>query len=653
MTGRLEPSSKPDSTRFAQDSANAVPGFWHSAFGAAEAVAAATEFSELHANAVGLFWLEYDPATAVHRLCHRATTQNTAKGAKSFLTPAGYSIRSRVNEYGGGSFCASADAVFFVDEQDQQIYSLTLNSGTFTLLTQNQTCRFGDLFYDNALQRILCVRETHAESVTQDLVAIDSRTGRVTQLASGADFYASPQVNDAGSQVAWVEWNVTAMPWDKTRLAVAVLDTETGALAANELPSYLRPGDGESQSILLPRFDRTGALWCISDHQGWWQLYRVEPNGPWLCLDSEEFDHALPPSQLGHQQYAFLPAEEVAFCKLQRGWMHLEVRDLEGGRRRLLPDYSLFRYLQSYQGALYCVAGAPDRTSTIVQIDVETGNHQVLEGGVQLLPDADLAKPEPFSFPVTTDTRAHGFFYRPANSHHLLKRFHHAPLIIMVHGGPTSATYPVLNPMVQFWTQRGFAVADLNYRGSSGFGREYRQALYHRWGIADVEDVLAALVELERRHWCNTGRAFIRGSSAGGFTALSAVVASGRFLGGCSLYGVSDPWTLRQATHRFESRYLDWLIADARSPERFQARSPLGKAEQITTPMIFFQGGRDKVVVPAQTEAMVAALKGQGLDIAYHYYPGEGHGFRQASTRQHALEQELAFYRKQLVLVSD
>lgn len=629
---------------------SAAPGFWDTPFGSAEAVAAAREFSELQSGPAGLFWLEYDPATAAQCLCHYVPDRG--EGSLGSLTGPGTSVRSRVNEYGGGAFCVSSEAVFFVDERSQQVYRQTLGDSVVTPLTDEPASRFGDLFYDAAFERILCVREQHGDAVTQDLVAINVVSGAITGFASGADFYASPRVDAQGRQAAWIEWSLNHMPWDRTRLARADLVPKTGAPepAADKNPvHYLSPGR-EDRSILQPRFDELGRLWCISDHQGWWQLYRIEESGAWVCFDDEEADRALPPSQLGQQQYAFLPGRGVASTKLKRGWMHLEVKPHDGaGATPLLPDYSLFRHLQHHGGRLYCIAGAPDRSTSLVEIDPDSGGHRILAGGAKPLPDADIARPETFSFAVSESERAHGFFYRPANSGASSFPPHLLPVVVMTHGGPTSATYAVFNPMIQFWTQRGFAVADLNYRGSSGFGRAYRQALHHCWGVVDVKDVLAALDELGQRRWCDTARSFIRGSSAGGFTTLSVVAASDRFLGGCSLYGVSDPWALRQATHRFESRYLDWLIADPSQPERFEARAPIKRAKSIRTPLIFFQGGRDSVVVPAQTESMVAALKAEGLDVSYHYYPDEGHGFRRASTRQHALEQELAFFQRQLI----
>lgn len=662
------------------------PGFWSSSFGSAEAVAATREFSELRASAAGLFWLEHDPATALLRLVHYCPTgsgssSDSDQAALHYLSGPGQSVRSRVNEYGGGSFCATADAVYWVNERDQQIYrqaiagpSLerpTATDRTTVQLTRAPDCRFGDLFHDAAFQRLLCVRETHGEnvdqnvgqnvgqSVTQDLVAIDTATGALTLFASGADFYASPQVDIEGRQAAWIEWSLGAMPWDQTRLARAALDPSHGLphAAPDQDPAvYLQPATGVDQSILQPRFDTAGRLWCLSDHRGWWQLYRLEQDGAWTCFDREEADQALPPSQLGQQQYVWLGTHGLVLTKLKRGWMQLKIKqDANTVARRLLPEFSLFRHLQCYQGRLYCIASAPDRSTSIVGIDLPSGRHRTLAGGTRPLVGDNLAWPEVFSFPVDGQSpgqaRAHGFFYRPSNRHITTKPSQAdslAPLIVMTHGGPTSATYAVFNPMVQFWTQRGFAVADLNYRGSSGFGRAYRQALHHRWGISDVKDVLAALDELALRQWCDTQRAFIRGSSAGGFTTLSVLASSDRFLAGCSVYGVSDPWALRQVTHRFESRYLDWLIADPDKPEHFRARSPLHRAREIRTPLIFFQGGRDTVVVPAQTESIVAALRAEGLDVAYHYYPDEGHGFRQARVRQHALEHELAFFQARL-----
>lgn len=605
-------------------------------FGAAEAVAAAREYTEVQANDAGVFWLEYDPGSSLQFLSRCPPGHDSARR----FSPRGQNIRSRVNEYGGGAFCLGPTAAFFVDDSTQQIYRQAFDGAAATAVTSTPGSRFGDLYYDTPHQRLLCVREHHADRVTQSLVAVDPTSGEISELASGADFYASPRVCPDGARVAWVEWSLPHMPWDVSRLAIAGLTD--GRSGPARFASFAA---GTAHSVLQPAFDPDGQLWCISDHGGWWQPYRMRAPDDWIKADSAAADHALPPTQLGHRQFALLDDGRVALSWLEAGWMHLELHNGEAPVR-LLPEYALFRYLCSHRNRLYCIAGSPSRTAAVLAIDPDTGAHHVLAGDTQPLSEDAVSQPQTFSFPVSDNTRAHGFFY-PASASAGEKPAA-APVVVMTHGGPTSATYPVFNPLIQFWTRQGFAVADLNYRGSSGYGRAYRQRLQRQWGLADAEDVVAALDELGRRQWCDTTRAFIRGSSAGGFTTLSVLARSDRFLGGCSLYGVSDPWALRAATHRFESRYLDWLIAGPEQAEVYKQRSPLANAGRINTPMIFFQGGEDRVVVPAQTEAMVEVLTTQGLEVEVHYYPQEGHGFRAAPTREHALECELAFFRRQL-----
>ncbi|WP_172962225.1 alpha/beta hydrolase family protein [Hydrocarboniclastica marina] len=648
MSERPAPSSGPtDRPRAAQ--AQTQPNEWR--FDAAHAVAAAREYAEVMASDAGVFWLEYDPATASQFLSHCKSGQGESR-AQPFSPPE-RSIRSRVNEYGGGAFCLGPAAAFYVDDKTQQIFRQAFDADQPESLTREGSSRFGDLFYDTAYQRLLCVRERHSKAVardnaatdeivvTQDIVAIDPETGRITPFVSGADFYAAPRVSTDGTGAAWVEWSLPHMPWDRSRLATAVL--------ADGMPSDVRFGNfaaSGDHSVLQPTFDASGVLWCVSDHGGWWQPYRMRTPDDWVAVDVAAADHALPPTQLGHRQFALFEDGQLALSWLEEGRMQMEYR-ANGTSRRLMSQYSLFRYLCSHQDKLYCVAGSPTRTTAVLEIDPATGAHRVLAGDTQPLAESTVAQPQAFSFPVPGGATGHGFFY-PATVDDAAGASSLAPIIIMTHGGPTAATYPVFNPLIQFWTQRGFAVADLNYRGSSGYGRAYRQLLHQQWGVADAEDVIAALDELDRLKWCDCARAFIRGSSAGGFTTLSVLARSDRFLGGCSLYGVSDPWALRSATHRFESRYLDWLIAGPDHPEVYHERSPLANAHRICTPVIFFQGGQDQVVVPAQTETMVEALSAQGLQVEVHYYPKEGHGFRAAQTREHALEQELAFFRHQL-----
>ena len=454
-------------------------------------------------------------------------------------------------------------------------------------------------------------------------------------LAEGADFYAAPRTSADGSRLAWIEWDRPHQPWTRTRLLTATLDAE-GSPGAPSVVS----ADPE-ESLQQPLFDSEQRLWALSDRQGWWQPWceTVEGLAP---QEAPAADHAAAPWQLGGASW--LPTAEGWLATWQEdGFGVLGERWAAGETRRLATDFSRFRGLALDDSHCYCIAAAPTRPSAVLAIDRQSGAVEIVTGGVAPLGDSAIVAPQPLSYP-SGDGQAQGFLYLPER---------HGegppPLLVSIHGGPTSCTYPVFDARIQFWVRQGFAVADLNYRGSSGHGRAYRQALHLRWGVVDVEDACAVVDHLGAQGLVDPTRAFIRGGSAGGYTVLCALAFRDVFRAGASLYGVSDPLALAKVTHKFEADYLDWLIGDPEADRaRYEARTPLLHAEGIQAPVIFLQGLKDAVVVPAQTDAMAAALEARGIPVVVRRYPDEGHGFRRAANQADALEQEAAFYRRWL-----
>ncbi|MCV2220937.1 S9 family peptidase [Pseudomonas mercuritolerans] len=585
-------------------------------FSAAQAVAAGTDFAELQLGAHGVFWNEYRPEDAACRIWH------WRDGVAKRLTPDGFSVRSRVYEYGGGAFCLTPDGVVFVNEADQQMYRQALDGEPVALTSTD--CRYGDLQF--AAGRVLAVEE---QQDRHRLVAIDLASGTRQVLAEGADFYASPTLSPDGQRLAWIEWSRPHQPWTSTRLMVAQGDFSAPRCVA---------GEQIEESIQQPRFDADGRLYCLTDRGGYWQPW-VETSDGLHALPSAEADHAPAPWQLGG--CTWLPVGDQFLASWSEdgfGRLALGVEDFSGG-------YSRFRHLAMDQQFIYCIAASPVSPSAVIAIDRVSHAAKILAGGVAPLPAERISRPQTLRYPSGSG-EAHGFFY-PAMSGEAKP-----PLVVFIHGGPTSACYPILDPRIQYWTQRGFAVADLNYRGSSGYGREYRQALHLRWGEVDVEDACAVVSYLADQGLIDGDRAFIRGGSAGGYTTLCALAFRQVFRAGASLYGVSDPLALARATHKFEGDYLDWLIGDPkRDAERYAARTPLLHADDIRVPVIFFQGELDAVVVPQQTRDMVAALEHNGIPVEAHYYPDERHGFRRAANQAHALEREWTFYRRVMGLV--
>ncbi|PMY67548.1 MULTISPECIES: S9 family peptidase [Pseudomonas] len=591
-------------------------------FSAAQAVAAGIDFAELRLGANGLFWNEYRPEDAACRIWHWRDNQARC------LTPQGFSVRSRVYEYGGGAFCLSDDGLVFVNEADQQLYRQSLQGEAPVALTCGE-CRYGDLQF--AAGQVLAVEEHNNRHC---LVAIDLGNRKRQLLAEGADFYAAPTLSPDGQRLTWIEWDRPHQPWTSTRLMVA----ERLANGRWDDPRCLA-GDRAEESLQQPRFDDNGRLYCLTDRAGFWQPWGETPNGL-QALPCAAADHAPAPWQLGCCTWLPLGGDSWLGTWTQAGFGRLGLRLAEGEQQDFSGDYSRFRNLALDERFIYCIAASPVSPSAVIAIDRQSQQVKVLAGGVAPLLPEQISRPQTLRYP-SGQGEAHGFFY-PAMSDD-----DRPPLVVFIHGGPTSACYPILDPRIQYWAQRGFAVADLNYRGSTGYGREYRQALHLSWGEVDVEDACAVVAYLARQGLIDGGRAFIRGGSAGGYTTLCALAFADVFRAGASLYGVSDPVALARDTHKFEGDYLDWLIGDPeQDAERYKARTPLLHAGNIRVPVVFFQGELDAVVVPQQTRDMLKALQDNGIAAEAHYYPDERHGFRKAANQAHALEQEWLFYRQ-------
>ncbi|MFI7866689.1 alpha/beta hydrolase family protein [Ectopseudomonas khazarica] len=601
-----------------------------SIWSAEQAAAASADFAELQAAHGGLLWVAFDPERA------RCGLFFWRDGASRELTPEGFSVRSRVYEYGGGACCATDQGVALVNEADQQVYHLLLTpaQGEPQALTANASCRYGDLCFVPAWQALLAVEESHhGDAVVHRLVRI-GLTGKRDVLVEGADFYAAPVADADGRRLAWIEWDRPDQPWIATRLCQRESGERTRVLA----------GQAGDRSLQQPRFDAQGRLWVLSDQAGWWQPECVDER---TTLDVAPGDHAAAPWQLGGRTYLALEDGEFLLSRFEQGTGVLVACALgasatghhAAGERRLAAGFTRFRGLSADAEYFYCIAAAPDRLPAVLAIRRCDGGLQVLAGGAQPLPAPLLSLPEGLSCPVGQGEHCHGFFYPPVPA------VTRPPLVIFLHGGPTSACYPVFDPRIAFWTLRGYAVFDLNYRGSSGYGRAYRLRLAGGWGELEVEDIRAAIDSLVDAGRVDPQCVFVRGGSAGGFSALRALVELPTLRGGASLYGVSDPLALRRLTHKFEADYLDWLIGDPQQhAERYRTRTPLLQAERIRVPVIFFQGALDAVVVPSQTEAMVEALRQRGLPVEYQLFAEERHGFRQAANLASALRAEHAFY---------
>lgn len=581
------------------------------------------------------------------------------------ILPYPFSARSKVHEYGGRAWVVADQTLYFVNQQDQRLYALPLTSAyeESVALTDdsNGLVRYADLVFDPHRQRLLAVREAHDSEgegrgfhePINSLVAISlpsspTAQAQVETLAAGADFYAGPRLSADGNRLCWLSWNHPNMPWDGTELWYADLDTDGMPVAPTQAAG------SEDEAIFQPGWSPRGELLFVSDRSGWWNLYRHDSENN-ICLLSREADFATPLWSLGMSTWGFVDENHIAALFTHDGvWALGILNTASGAFNRIHTPYTQLWALATAEGQAFFCGGNARLAGDVVSLDTATGLLDTIKPSANPAFDEYLSTPQAIQFETSGSDIAHGFYYPPHSPDFTGPEGDLPPLIVMCHGGPTGAASTSLNLKIQFWTSRGFAVLDVNYRGSTGYGRAYREKLNGCWGVADIADAVAGVHYLGERSLIDPHRAIIRGSSAGGFTALAALTFTDTFCAGASLYGIGDLETLASDTHKFESRYLDRLIGPY--PERrdlYLERSPIHHNERLRCPTIFMQGMEDKVVPPSQAEAMVAALREKGVPVSYITFDDEAHGFRKSANIKKALEAELAFYRRILGIVSD
>ena len=611
-------------------------GTWSSPWSAERIVAATRGLGEPRVDGERLYWLESRPAEG-----GRQVVMTLAGDQRRELLPAPHNARSRVHEYGGGSYTVADGVVYFSHYPDQGIYRA--EHGRVAPLLVVDGLRFADYRVDGRRRRLLAVCEDHrggGEPVNRLVaVALDGSDAEPRVLASGADFYAAPALSPDGRWLAWLQWRHPWMPWDGTELWLAELD-DAG------LPTAPRRLAGSAEeSLCEPRWSPDGVLHVVCDRGGWWNLYRLW-DGQLQALCPREAEFASPHWQFDQRSYDFT-ADGTLVCRYTRhGLWHLARLDGIGHLHEIALPYTDLGGVTALGTEVVLMAGSPTEAPALIRVEPGRGGYTVVEhsGGLAVDPTC-ISEPRPVYFPTGDDQQAHAFFYSPRNGDFQAPPGERPPVLVKLHGGPTAATGSVLNPGIQFWTSRGFALLDVNYGGSTGFGRAYHQRLDGQWGVVDVADCINAVRHAAAEGWVDAGRSAIRGGSAGGYTVLAALAFPNVFRAGASHYGISDLETLAQDTHKFESRYLERLIGPyPQARERYRARSPIHHPEGLSAPVIFFQGLEDRVVPPDQAETMVAALRAKGLPVAYVPFPGEQHGFRQAANIRRSLEAELYFY---------
>jgi dipeptidyl aminopeptidase/acylaminoacyl peptidase len=626
-------------------------GSWKSPITSDLIVAQSISLSEVRCEGKDMFWLEGRPQEQGRNVIVRCGPD----GSHIDVTPKSMNVRTRVHEYGGGAWTVSQGAIYFSNFADGRLYRQKIGEANARPLTPEaavagQGYRFADGVIDHSRRRWIGVREDHTAGgePVNAIVAVNidnaaAAAGHV--LAGGHDFFSTPRLSPDGRALMWLAWDHPNMPWNGTLLYLADIG-EDGA------PGQVRVIAGSaSESIFQPEWSPDGKrIVFVSDRSGWWNLYSFDrATGNTTALAPMEAEFGMPQWVFGMSTYTFAGAERVV-CSYSRSLGRLAVLDLVTGKlKQLETPFTEFESVRGSGNRIVFLAGAPHHPTSIVELDLATQQHRVLKKATAILDQADISKylapAEAVEFPTSGGEIAYGLFYPPANPDCAAPGAESAPLLVRCHGGPTSAATSMLNLSTHYWTSRGIAVLDLNYRGSTGYGRAYRDRLYLSWGTVDVDDAVAGARYLAQQGRVDERRCVISGGSAGGYTTLAALTFRDFFQGGASYFGVSDLAALARDTHKFESRYMDWLIGPyPQETERYRERSPLYHTERLSKPVIFFQGEEDVVVPPAQAEVMVEALRRKGNTVGYLLFAGEQHGFRKAETIKRCLDAQLYFY---------
>ena len=582
-----------------------------------------------------------------------------ADGRHEELTPQGFNVRTRVHEYGGGAYIVAGGQIYFSNFSDQRVYRGGLSAGSKEqdpayAVTPANDCFYADFDYDSTRNRLIAVREDHGPAQAghykrepeTTLVSIPLTGGESAGdvIASGFDFYSTPRISPDGTRLAWLSWRHPHMPWDGTELWVAEID------AGGALGGATHVAGGPSESIYQPGWSPDGTLYFVSDRDGWWKLYRWDGSLSHAVMTNPPRD-----AEFGRPQWifetatwAFAGRSRIVVSYTKSGRWHMGVVNVASGvMTSLAPGLEPREWLTATDTHAIVVAGSARTSDAVMQIDLETGEAEPLKIAAPVdIDPAYISDPDAIEFPTSRGLTAHAFIYPPRHPEYTGAPGEQPPLIVIGHGGPTAATTARFEVAIQYWTTRGFAVADVNYGGSSGYGRPYRERLNGQWGIVDVEDAVNAARHLVAQGKADPERLIIRGGSAGGYTALAALVFHpGVFKAAASYYGISDLEVLQHDTHKFEARYSDTLVGPyPEARELYRSRSPIHFVDRLSCALILLQGLEDKVVPPNQSEMMADAVRKKGLPVAYLAFEGEQHGFRKAATIIRSLEAELYFY---------
>jgi dipeptidyl aminopeptidase/acylaminoacyl peptidase len=619
-------------------------GSWKSPITSDLIVAKAVGLGGLTVEGKTIYWTESRPDEKGRTVVIRRSPD----GQTTDLNPPPYYARTRVHEYGGGEYMVHHGVTYFSNFADQRVYRLSPGAEPVPI-TPAIDLRYADGVMDMSRGRIIYVREDHTagnQDAVNTIVALDAggadteNGGKV--LVSGNDFYSNPRISPDGSRLAWLTWNHSNMPWDGTELWLAEIAADGSLVNAACIAG------GLSESIFQPSWSPDGRLYFISDRSGWWNLYRWN-NAAYTAeaLHPMEAEFGEPAWVFGQSTYAFESAERMICAYGQNGENHLATLDTHSLEFHTLDlPFTDFAEVQASSGmALFC-GGSPTHPWSIIYLDLASGKTEVLKRGSGLDVDPGyLSIPQSIEFPTENGLTAFGIYYPPTNTDFRAPDGEKPPLRVLSHGGPTGSSSTTLRLGIQYWTSRGFAILDVNYGGSTGYGRAYRERLKGQWGVVDVDDCVNGALYLARQGLADEKRLAIEGGSAGGYTTLCALAFRKVFQAGASHFGVSDAEALALDTHKFESRYLDGLIGPyPEAKELYIQRSPIHFTHQLDCALILFQGSEDKVVPPEQSRKMFEAVRAKELPVAYLEFEGEQHGFRKSENIKRSLDAELYFY---------
>ena len=586
-------------------------------------------FSQLLACGADLFWIESRAHEAGRRVVVRYNGDLI-----SDVTPEGYSVLSRVHEYGGVAYCTSEDTLYFVNGDDQNIYAQAIDDPTTAkqVTTSDATERFADPVFDAIGNSLICVRETHREDSepVNDLIAIDVPNGQIVPLHHGHDFYAHARLAPNGNKIAFLAWDHPNMPWNGTQLYVMTLRPSVGDASI--------VAGGQAESIFQPEWLTDDKLVFSSDRSGFYDLYIFSSEGTYtIAADEREYGHAM--WQIGSSQFTPINETLVLANPDQN-----ELTLVDSEREMSTPiesGASSYRDIVKFRRGFAFCQSSEDETNVIRVRDTFTDESRTIKNaGQSPIDSAYISRPEAITFPGSNGEEVHAYYYAPRNPDFWGPADERPPLLVQAHGGPTSSTSPSLNARIQFYTSRGWAVLDVNYSGSTGYGRAYRDRLLNEWGIRDVQDLASGVRYLIAQDLVDPQRVAISGGSAGGYTVLRALTTTNVFKVGASHYGVADLRALTEDTHKFESRYIDQLVPT----EEIDTRSPINHIDDLSCPVIFSQGLDDKIVPPDQSRVMFEALKTKGIPTALFMFEGEPHGFRQLKTQITVLKGDYCFF---------